>query len=127
MSSGTDWSAASSTHIRGMTPSSREAGRHGHPALVRPAADHRDRAEASRRAVTIEINNETDADVDEALLSDLARFVLGRLRIHPAAELAVLLVDPETMSHLHERWMDEPGPTDVLSFPMDEIRPPSNG
>ena len=27
------------------------------------------------------------------------------------------------MSVLHERWMDEPGPTDVLSFPMDELRP----
>ena len=27
------------------------------------------------------------------------------------------------MTELHERWMDEPGPTDVLSFPMDELRP----
>lgn len=77
--------------------------------------------------MSIEINNETDADVDEPLLADLARFVLGKLRIHPAADLAVLLVDTETMSQLHERWMDEPGPTDVLSFPMDELRPPADG
>lgn len=77
--------------------------------------------------MSIEINNETDADVDETLLADLARFVLGKLRIHPAADLAVLLVDTETMSQLHERWMDEPGPTDVLSFPMDELRPPADG
>lgn len=77
--------------------------------------------------MSIEINNETDADVDEALLADLARFVLGRLRIHPSADLAVLLVDTEAMSDLHERWMDEPGPTDVLSFPMDELRPPAEG
>jgi probable rRNA maturation factor len=27
------------------------------------------------------------------------------------------------MAVLHQRWMDEPGPTDVLSFPMDELRP----
>ena len=27
------------------------------------------------------------------------------------------------MEQLHVRWMDEPGPTDVLSFPMDELRP----
>ena len=27
------------------------------------------------------------------------------------------------MSELHVTWMDESGPTDVLSFPMDELRP----
>jgi probable rRNA maturation factor len=76
--------------------------------------------------VTVEVNNETDADVDEKLLSDLARFVLEQLRIHPQAELAILLVDPATMEQLHLQWMDEPGPTDVLSFPMDELRPTSD-
>jgi probable rRNA maturation factor len=45
------------------------------------------------------------------------------MRIHPLAELGVLLVDPETMEQLHLKWMDEPGPTDVLSFPIDELRP----
>jgi probable rRNA maturation factor len=76
--------------------------------------------------VTVEVSNETDADVDEKLLSDLARFVLEQLRIHPQAELAILLVDPATMEQLHLQWMDEPGPTDVLSFPMDELRPTSD-
>jgi probable rRNA maturation factor len=73
--------------------------------------------------VTIEVNNETTSDLDEKELSDLCRFVLDRMRIHPQAELAVLLVDPDTMEQLHVKWMDEPGPTDVLSFPMDELRP----
>jgi probable rRNA maturation factor len=27
------------------------------------------------------------------------------------------------MEELHLRWLDEPGPTDVLSFPMDQLRP----
>ena len=45
------------------------------------------------------------------------------MRIHPLAELSLLLVDEGEMTNLHERWMDEPGPTDVLSFPMDELRP----
>jgi probable rRNA maturation factor len=45
------------------------------------------------------------------------------MRIHPLAELGLLLVDPETMEQLHLKWMDEPGPTDVLSFPIDELRP----
>jgi probable rRNA maturation factor len=73
--------------------------------------------------VTIEVNNETGVAVDEKVLSDLCRFVLDRLRIHPQAELAVLLVDTDAMEQLHLQWMDEPGPTDVLSFPMDELRP----
>ncbi len=73
--------------------------------------------------MTIEVVNETDVDVDVESLHDQARFVLDRLRIHPQAELSVVLVDEATMTDLHVRWMDEPGPTDVLSFPMDELRP----
>jgi probable rRNA maturation factor len=77
--------------------------------------------------VTIEVNNETSTEIDVKALSDLARFVLDRLRIHPQAELAIMLVDPDPMEELHLQWMDEPGPTDVLSFPMDELRPPAEG
>jgi probable rRNA maturation factor len=57
----------------------------------------------------------------------LSRHVLDSLRVHPLAELSVLLVDVAAMTDLHERWLDEPGPTDVLAFPMDELRPPSHG
>jgi probable rRNA maturation factor len=31
------------------------------------------------------------------------------------------------MADLHRRWLGEPGPTDVLAFPMDELRPPPPG
>jgi probable rRNA maturation factor len=31
------------------------------------------------------------------------------------------------MSAYHEKYLGEPGPTDVLSFPMDELRPPTDG
>jgi probable rRNA maturation factor len=58
-------------------------------------------------------------------LAAVARYSLDRMRIHPLAELSVLIVDEAAMTELHERWMGEPGPTDVLSFPMDELRPPS--
>ena len=74
--------------------------------------------------MSIEISNESGVATDESALVDVARFTLDRLRIHPLAELSVLLVDVDTMEHLHVQWMDEPGPTDVLSFPMDELRPP---
>ncbi|MQA95864.1 MAG: rRNA maturation RNase YbeY [Streptosporangiales bacterium] len=73
--------------------------------------------------MSIDVANESGREVDENALVDLAGFVLGRLRIHPLAELSLLLVDEAAMTELHERWMDEPGPTDVLSFPMDELRP----
>jgi probable rRNA maturation factor len=75
--------------------------------------------------MSIEIANESGADVDEAGLASLARHVLDEMRVHPLAELSVLLVDEPAMTELHVRWMGEEGPTDVLSFPMDELRPPS--
>jgi probable rRNA maturation factor len=73
--------------------------------------------------MSIDIANEAGIDVDEVGLVAVARFTLDQLRIHPLAELSVLLVDERTMTELHERWMGEPGPTDVLAFPMDELRP----
>ena len=74
--------------------------------------------------MSIEIANESGVDVDEASLGQLAGHVLDAMRIHPQAELSILLVEPRAMEELHVKWMDEPGPTDVLSFPMDELRPP---
>src|SRR6476469_8178164 len=73
--------------------------------------------------MSIEVLNESGVAVEEKRLGDLARHVLDGLRVHPLAELSVLLVDEDAMTELHEKWMDEPGPTDVLSFPMDELRP----
>lgn len=73
--------------------------------------------------MSIEINNESVFVVDEARLVRLATYCLDALRIHPEAELAIVLVDEAAMEQLHVQWMGEPGPTDVLSFPMDELRP----
>jgi probable rRNA maturation factor len=73
--------------------------------------------------MSIDVANESGVPVDEHRLVSLARFVLDRMRIHPLAELSLLLVESEAMEQLHVQWMDEPGPTDVLSFPMDELRP----
>lgn len=73
--------------------------------------------------MTTEVNNESGYDVDGEEFAALSTYVLGEMRVHAQAELSILLVTPDVMSELHERWMDEPGPTDVLSFPMDEMRP----
>jgi probable rRNA maturation factor len=77
--------------------------------------------------MTVDINNESGLEVDSPGLVRLATFALDQLRIHPQAELSILLVDEETMSAYHEKYMGEDGPTDVLSFPMDELRPPGDG
>ena len=75
----------------------------------------------------IDINNESGVTADELGLVSLARFALEQLRIHPQADLSILLVDETTMADYHERFMDLPGPTDVMSFPMDELRPGRDG
>ena len=71
--------------------------------------------------MSIEVANESGAAVDEQALVQVARHVLDRLGVSPLAELSLLLVDEEQMEKLHLRWMDEPGSTDVLAFPMDEL------
>ncbi|WP_104128379.1 rRNA maturation RNase YbeY [Cryobacterium sp. Y57] len=73
--------------------------------------------------MSIEVNNESAIPVDEAAILRLAAFALDTMHVHADAELAIVLVDEGAMEQLHVQWMDEPGPTDVLSFPMDELRP----
>jgi probable rRNA maturation factor len=74
--------------------------------------------------VTIEIIDESDTDlVDGERTVRLARFVMDAMRVHPEAELCIKLVDEPTIAGLNEQWMGKEGPTDVLSFPMDELRP----
>jgi probable rRNA maturation factor len=73
--------------------------------------------------VSIEILNESGAELDATELSGLARFVMDRMRVHPLAELCIKAVDRATIATLNEQWMDTSGPTDVLAFPMDELRP----
>ena len=73
--------------------------------------------------MSIEILNESGIDLDVRRLSGLSRFVMDRMRVHPQADLCIKLVDEAAMEVLHVQWMDLPGPTDVMSFPMDELRP----
>lgn len=73
--------------------------------------------------MSIEVNNESGIQVDEAELVALSRYVFEQLFIHPQAELSILLVDEPAMEKLHIELMDEPGSTDVLSVPMDELTP----
>ncbi len=67
------------------------------------------------------MSNESGVAVDEAAIASVARHVLAAMQVNPAAELSVMVVTTDVMAELHERWMDEPGPTDVMAFPMDEL------
>jgi len=71
----------------------------------------------------IEVSNESGVDVSEEELISVARFVISKMKVNPAAELSMVLLDLSAMADLHMRWMDTPGPTDVMSFPMDELEP----
>lgn len=71
--------------------------------------------------MSIDVLNESGFAVDEHALMRVARHVLDRMGVSPLAELAISLKDVEEMTRLHVQYMSEPGPTDVLAFPMDEL------
>jgi probable rRNA maturation factor len=73
--------------------------------------------------MSIEVSNESGLDVSEEELISVARFVIAAMKVNPGAELSMVLLDTAAMADLHMRWMDLPGPTDVMSFPMDELEP----
>ncbi|MDO9458110.1 rRNA maturation RNase YbeY [Nocardioides sp.] len=73
--------------------------------------------------MTIEILDESGTGIDVKHLAQLSRFVMDSMRVHPLAELCIKAVDEATITELNEKWMEKEGPTDVLAFPMDELRP----
>ena len=75
--------------------------------------------------MNIELSNESGVDVNEADIMSVAEFAMRYMGLHEDCDLAISVVDEARMSELHEEWMDLKGPTDVLSFPMDELEPNS--
>ena len=69
--------------------------------------------------MSIEVTNTSGQLVPADQLTSLLTFALGVLDLNPANDLSVSFVKDDYMSELHLKWMDEPGTTDVLSFPMD--------
>lgn len=73
--------------------------------------------------MTIEVVNETEYQIDAVEFTSLAEYVLHQMHVGSGTELSIMFIDPEPMEVLHEQWLDLPGPTDVMSFPMDELKP----
>lgn len=69
--------------------------------------------------MTIEVTNSSGQLVPSAEVTSLLSFALGELRFNPECDLNLGFIDDHYMTELHIKWMDEPGSTDVLSFPMD--------
>jgi probable rRNA maturation factor len=65
------------------------------------------------------ISNRQERPIDQEAVAALARDVLRSEGIE-VAELSLSFVTDEEIADLHERFMNEPGPTDVLSFPLDD-------
>ncbi|MCD4558018.1 rRNA maturation RNase YbeY [Schaalia sp. lx-100] len=70
-----------------------------------------------------EVINETTYDIDCHEFVLLADHVLTAMHVSTAVELNIVFIEPQPMEELHVRWLDLPGPTDVMSFPMDELQP----
>lgn len=79
-------------------------------------------------AVSIDVLDSSNTDLGEVdSLIRQAEFLLDQLNLDPECDLSIALVDEAEMTRLHVEWMDLPGPTDVLSFPMDDLRPGQPG
>ena len=73
--------------------------------------------------MSVEVTNETIWQVDGKVFSDLGVWVMDQMRVSTQSDLTIMFVDPDPIAQLHMRWMNLEGPTDVMSFPMDELRP----
>jgi len=73
--------------------------------------------------MAIELSNESSKPCNEDDLISVAAFAITAMGVHSDSDLSITIVDEDRMSELHVEWMDLEGPTDVLSFPMDEMLP----
>jgi probable rRNA maturation factor len=71
----------------------------------------------------IEIENRSGQLAPEAEIKKLMEFSIKELGLHQDCELSLAFINDAEMEELHLKWMDLPGTTDVMSFPMDELRP----
>lgn len=77
--------------------------------------------------MSVEVFNESDYELELTEFAALAEFVFAETNVGSAVEVTVMFVNPDVMGSLHEQWLGLPGPTDVLSFPMDELTPGTPG
>ena len=74
--------------------------------------------------MTVLVSDEhPSSGVDPEHLRRLAEAVLIAEGFPPEAEVSITLVGDDEMAAWNSRALGEPGPTDVLSFPVESLRP----
>ena len=101
------------------------AGRARSGAVVAEQAARRARARAEPGGPPVVVDvfaadEQSERDIDIGRWVKLARDVLDAQGVKEDVEVSLLFVDEPTIAELHERFLGEPGPTDVLAFPIDE-------
>lgn len=72
-------------------------------------------------SVRVDVPADPNAPVlpDPAILREHCTWLRERLGLHPATVVELALLDVEQMAQIHVEYLAEPGPTDVMAFPMD--------
>ena len=73
--------------------------------------------------MSIELENESGIEAPLEQILGVAQYALEKMHIDSRADIEILLVNDEVMEQYHLDWMQESGPTDVLSQPIDGLRP----
>jgi probable rRNA maturation factor len=69
----------------------------------------------------IDVDNSSNFSIDEVSVKNYAKQMLQILKVNTKSDVSILFVNEDEMTKQHVRWMNESGPTDVMSFPMDNI------
>ena len=69
----------------------------------------------------IDITNSTSYSIDILSAQKYIKQMLRYLKVNISSDISILFVDSKEMTIQHLKWMKEDGPTDVMSFPMDDI------
>ncbi len=73
--------------------------------------------------MNVEVSGASRSDVDESALAQFAASILRRESIDDESSLSIMFVDHEEITDLNVRFMSQEGPTDVLSFPIEDAAP----
>lgn len=76
---------------------------------------------------SIQLSNNTSLRVDEPRVLQTAIFAMGYMGLEIDTELSISFVELSEMQRLNLEYMEEDAPTDVLAFPMDELKPAAPG
>lgn len=73
--------------------------------------------------MNIFFSDEQDLPVDAHSLRGFADAVMQAEGFGPDTELSVIMVGPDQMAEYNQKFMGRAGPTDVLAFPIEELKP----